>query len=250
MDKLVYQRTDKTKEFKMTMIIQNKRFGLAALTGFGVMALMAGTAIAAPAATAQNAQSQLMTEASAGDANPAERGAFDFVKSVTDRGLKFLADPAAAQPAKQAEFRALLDSSFDLTTIGRFVLGRYWNTATPAQQTEFQQLFRTMIVDTYSARFSEYKGQKLDVKAYRSIGKGDTLVNSFMVPANGGTTVPIDWRVRKEGSSYKIVDVIVSGVSMSVTQRSDFASVIQRGGGNVDALLNEMRGGHQAVAPK
>ena len=65
---------------------------------------------------------------------------------------------------------------------------------------------------------------------------------------NGGEEVQVDWRVRNKGGSYKIVDVLVAGVSMSVTQRSDFASVIQRGGGNVDALIAELKNGRGAKA--
>lgn len=233
------------------MVTILKTTGKSTLAGLSLLALSAGLASASPLKAYELPhQNSVVQVAATNQGGAVERGAFDFVKSVTDRGLKFLSGPSAGQPAKQAEFRGLLDSSFDLNTISRFVLGRYWNTATPAQQKEYQQLFRNMIVDTYSARFTEYKGQQLDVKSYRSIGKGDTLVTSYMIPANGGEQVQIDWRVRKNGAAYKIVDVIVAGVSMSVTQRSDFASVIQRGGGNIEALLTELRNGRSAAAPK
>ena len=62
-----------------------------------------------------------------------------------------------------------------------------------------------------------------------------------MINQPSGSDVSVDWRVRERGGSMKILDVIVEGVSMSVTQRSDFSSVIQRGGGNVDVLLDHLR---------
>ena len=115
--------------------------------------------------------------------------------------------------------------------------------ATPAQQKEYLGLFRKMVVDVYTARFNDYKGQKFEAKSFRSISPTDTLVTSFIVPADGGQNVQVDWRVRYKGGTYKIVDVLVSGVSMSVTQRSDFASVIQRGGGNVSVLIDHLKAG-------
>lgn len=171
----------------------------------------------------------------------AQDPAFTFVKQTTERGLSFLANPNLGEAQKTAEFRKLLNSSFDLDTIGRFTLGKFWNTATPAERAEFLGLFRKMVVDTYSNRFSEYKGQTLEVLSSRKIGS-DYLVSSVMKQPKGGSPdVKIDWRVRNKGAGFKIVDVIVEGVSMSVTQRSDFASVIQGSGGKVSALINSLK---------
>jgi phospholipid transport system substrate-binding protein len=167
--------------------------------------------------------------------------AFTFVKQTTDRGLSFLANPNLGEAQKRSEFRSLLNSSFDLDTIGRFALGKFWNTATPAERAEYMGLFRKMVVDTYSNRFSEYKGQVLEVLSSRKVGN-DYLVASVMrQPKGGGTDVKIDWRVRNKGAGFKIVDVIVEGVSMSVTQRSDFASVIQGSGGKVSTLIDSLK---------
>lgn len=127
-----------------------------------------------------------------------------------------------------------------MNTIGRFALGTYWKSASPAQQVEYQKLFRDMIIKVYSKRFSDYKGQQFVVKSARQENEKDSIVTSFIVPGDG-PEVKVDWRVRNKGGSYKIVDIVVEGVSMSQTQRADFASVIQRGGGDINVLLNELR---------
>ncbi len=219
---------------------------------FSTLILLSGTMLSTPVhatnSVADAPSGVTYTEASASQAGATERGAFDFVKSMTDRGLKFLADTNASKAQKTADFRKLLDESFDLETIGRFALGRYWNAATDTQKKDYLKLFKTMVVDVYSNRFEEYKGQKIEVRSFRSIGNQDTLVSSFMIPPNGGEEVQVDWRVRNKGGSYKIVDVLVAGVSMSVTQRSEFSSVIQRGGGNVDALIAQLKSGKAPVA--
>ncbi|HAJ90272.1 MAG TPA: hypothetical protein DCM27_04565 [Rhodospirillaceae bacterium] len=128
-----------------------------------------------------------------------------------------------------------------MEAIGRFTLGRYWNVATPAQQTEYQALFRKMVVNVYAQRFGDYKGQKFEVKSARPVGNEDVLVSSFIIPTDGSDNIQVDWRVRNRGGSFKIVDVLVAGVSMSVTQRSDFSSVIQRGGGKLDVLIDYLK---------
>lgn len=168
-------------------------------------------------------------------------GAENFIDNMAKRALDFLGNASNTQDQKTASFRKLLNDSFDLETIGRFVLGRYWKTSTTQQRDEYQRLFRQMVVDVYAKRFGDYKGQKFETRGYRADGEKDTIVTSFIVPAEG-PEVQVDWRVRYKNGRYQIVDVIVEGVSMSVTQRSEFAAVIQRGGGDVQVLLAHLRG--------
>lgn len=167
-------------------------------------------------------------------------GAKNMITAMTQKGVSFLGDTSLNDDQRAAEFRKLLNESFDMAAIGRFALGRNWKTATPAQQSEYQKLFKEMIVKTYSRRFKEYNGQKVEVKSVRADGATDAIVSSVIIPPSG-PEVAVDWRVRQVGGGYKVVDILVEGVSMALTQRSDFSSVIQRGGGNIDVLLEQLR---------
>lgn len=170
-----------------------------------------------------------------------EQGALNFVKATAEKGLTFLSRPNSTEAEKTAEFKKLLNNSFDMDSIARFSLGRYWNTANAAQQKEYTALFKKMVVNVYTQRFGDYKGQKFEVKSSRPVGNGDVLVMSQIIPTDGSDSIQVDWRVRNKAGTYKIVDVLVAGVSMSVTQRSDFSSVIQRGGGTIDVLINHLK---------
>ncbi len=185
-------------------------------------------------------QGGLLTVVAANAAGSEVEGAKNFIAGMGERGINFLGNEKMSMEAKKAEFAKLLNDSFDMNTISRFSLGQYWRTATPAQQKEYQKLFNTMVVKVYSNRFSEYKGQKFEVRNARKENDKDAVVSSFIVPTSG-PEVRVDWRVRNKGGSYKVVDIIVEGVSMGQTQRADFSSVIQRGGGNVEALLDHLR---------
>ncbi|MDD5586852.1 MAG: ABC transporter substrate-binding protein, partial [Alphaproteobacteria bacterium] len=97
-------------------------------------------ALAAPPAVAPNA-----TEAAAA-ATPQGK----FIQDLGDKALSILADKNNAADQRNAKFRQMMRDSFDLTTIGRFVLGRNWLAATPEQQKEYMHLFEELVVKTYS----------------------------------------------------------------------------------------------------
>lgn len=212
---------------------------------FQMMVFAVALAVAIPQAHAEMgsagtpAEPRLLVDAA--DKAKMESGARDFVDQMGKKAISFLGNAEYSQDEKEAEFRRLLRNSFDMKTIGRFALGRYWSVATPEQQKEYLKLFENMVVDVYAARFNEYKGQTLDMAGARPDGEKDTVVTSYIVAPGGSQKIQVDWRVRKRDSEYKIVDVIIEGVSMSLTQRSDYASVIQRGGGDVVALLEHLR---------
>lgn len=163
----------------------------------------------------------------------------EFITGMAQEGIGFLGNEDLTHDTRRAEFKKLLYVHFDMETIGRFALGRYWRVATKKERAEYQRLFRDMVVDVYSKRFEEYNGQDLQVSGSRMQGD-DIIVHSFIV-FDSAPEVRVDWRVRYKNGRYHVIDVIVEGVSMTLTQRSDFSSVIQRGGGTVEALLEHMR---------
>jgi len=142
---------------------------------------------------------------------------------------------------REQQFLALFEEGFDVPAISRFVLGPYWRAASEPQRDEFQKLFKAYIVHAYAVRFNQYTGQKLQIKGSRQDGETVVLVASLIDGAPGGPPIKVDWRVGKSEQGLKIVDVIVEGISMAVTERQEFGSVIQRGGGQVEALLKVLR---------
>jgi len=140
---------------------------------------------------------------------------------------------------RQARFRELLQNDFDVPSIGQFVLGRYWRAATPQEQQEFLQLFQEYVVQAYSARLGEYGGAPFRVTGSRPAG--DEVVVTSEIARPGAPPIQIDWFLINRGGALKITDVYVGGVSMKVTQRDEFSAVIQRNGGQIGALLVQLR---------
>jgi len=159
-----------------------------------------------------------------------------FVNDLLSKALQSLADKSMSDEQREKQFRATLDANFDMPFISRFVLGRYWRTASDQDKQAFQKLFEDYVVRAYSARFSQYSGEQVKVTGARPENDTVTLVTSQIIRPNGAPPAKIDWRVRKQGNELRVVDIDVEGVSMLVTQREEFGSVIQRSGGTVAAL--------------
>jgi phospholipid transport system substrate-binding protein len=145
-------------------------------------------------------------------------------------------DPAI----RQARFRQLFHEDFDSAGIARFVLGRYWRSASEEEQQEFVRLFEDYVVYVYTARLANFGGETFKIRGSRSDGDG-MIVSTDVVSPGAASPLKIDWRLVNDNGALKINDVIVEGVSMTVTQRSEFASVVQRNGGQVRGLIALMR---------
>ncbi len=172
----------------------------------------------------------------AGKSSPPEA----FVENLSKVAIETLSIRDIQQSERNHRFRVLLNQNFDVPTIARFALGRYWRIASTEQQQEYMRLFENVIVGTYSARFSKYSGQKIQVLGSKT-EIDSTIVNSRLINPDGSEPVKIDWRLKPDGGNFKITDLIVEGVSLSTTQRSEYASVIERNGGEIESLLKILR---------
>jgi phospholipid transport system substrate-binding protein len=192
----------------------------------------AGTILTPMHAVAQDAAS---------DTQQAQAPAGKFVQDLGDHVIALMANQSLTADQRNQQYRDMLRTAFDLKTIGHFVIGRAWNTATPEQQQEYMTLFEKLVLKTYGDRLNFYDGETFHVKGTRPESDKDTMVNSEIGHADGSAATKIDWRVRQEGGKMAIIDVVVEGVSQSVTQRQEYSSIIERDGGKIDGLLDLMR---------
>jgi phospholipid transport system substrate-binding protein len=174
----------------------------------------------------------------AGVPDALQANANGFVQSLGKQAVAIVAK-ASTQQQRDAQFHDLLVKSFDLQTIGHFVMGRSWNAATPDQQQKYMHLFEGLIVKTYGDRLSLYTGENFHAKDARAESERDIIVNSEITHPDGSAPTTIDWRLRLKDQQLKVIDVVVEGVSLSVTQRQEYASVIQQSG--IDGLLALMQ---------
>ena len=160
-----------------------------------------------------------------------------FINQLGVQAIQVLG-PSVPPAARVQRFRELFASDFDLPRIGQFVLGRYWRVATPEQQAQFLGLLREYLAQAYAGRLAEYAGEKF--QALSAQPQGDETIVFSEITRNNGGKIRVEWHVDNRGG-WKITDAYVAGVSMAVTQRDEFASVIQQGGGSIQYLLDRLR---------
>jgi len=184
--------------------------------------------------------SLLITSASATAAtNAIAADASVFMSELWGQTAEVLSKKASSAE-RLARFRQLFQADFDGPGIARFVLGRYWRSASEQEQQEFLKLFEDYVVFVYGTRLSNFNGETFKIRGSRTDERG-TIVSTDIISPGGEAPIKVDWRLITDHGSFKINDVIIEGISMLVTQRSEFASVIQRHGGQVGELLEMMR---------
>ncbi|MCW5748488.1 MAG: ABC transporter substrate-binding protein [Alphaproteobacteria bacterium] len=170
----------------------------------------------------------------AGPAAAQDAGA--LISGIANKVLALLR-AGVSDDERERALAEILRDSFNMPAIGRMVLGRHWNVATPEQRQRFLAAFEKAEVKAYSNRFKEYAGQSLIVgKVTRN--SPQEMVDAQIIQPNG-QPIKLVWEV----VDGKIVDVTIEGVSMAITRRSDFNAYIQRHG--IDGLIAELerRGG-------
>jgi phospholipid transport system substrate-binding protein len=146
---------------------------------------------------------------------------------------------SGAAAAKQAALEKLIDRDVDISAVARFCLGRFWRSATPAQQTDYTGLFRSVLVKNITGKVGEYQGVTMTVG--KAQARDDDVAVSSVVTRPNNAPSKVDWVVSAAGGAPKVIDVIAEGTSLRLTQRSDYASFLSRNNNDVQALIDAMR---------
>ena len=173
------------------------------------------------------------------DASKAE----DFIKNVTKEGIEELINSNASDEEKKARFTKLFNEDLDLDFIGKFVLGRYWRTATTKQRNDFIDVYRKLNIQTWSARFNEFKGKNfefLGTEKANSKANDQVYVNT-QVPMPEGEPAAVKWRVKETNGKMRIVDIIIENVSLAITSQKEYTSYIQKSPDGIDGLIKDLK---------
>jgi phospholipid transport system substrate-binding protein len=119
--------------------------------------------------------------------------------------------------------------SHDLPQIARITLGRYWNQLNAEQQTLFIDTFSKLSIATYANRFNSYAGETFKTTSEENPAPDETLVRSLFVQAQGETR-NFDYQLRRSDGRWRIINIIVDGVSDLALKRADYSSILGREG--------------------
>ena len=166
-----------------------------------------------------------------------------FVQQNIDRGYAILNDISPSTEDRGVKFRALLKSIVDSRRVALFTLGVYARSASPAQIDDFANTFSEFVTAVLQHDIAGNPGQTLTVTGSVVRAPDDVIVNAKLTGSARSNGAPIDlgFRVRKDDrGADTLVDLQVQGVSMALSQRSDFTAWLQQHHGNVPALTAEL----------
>lgn len=175
------------------------------------------------------------------DSAPAEA----FVQQSVNKGFGILKDTSLPKQERQAQFRTWLRSVIDFKRVAVFSLGSYAKNASDKQVDEFVNAFSDYLMSMFHLDGENVGSIPLAVTGSQTRSADDVIVNAKIggagAAAQAGTPMTISFRVRKDAAGKDvIVDILVGGVSVAVTQRDEFATFLQQHGGNVAELSEEL----------
>lgn len=200
------------------------------LTASVLSSLLAGTAFAAPA-----------------EAPPAfiKRVADNFIARLQSDHNK-LQNPAAIK----AIVRQNLDPYIDSQAFTRIVMGTYATNqnSTAAQRAQFEKNFRDTLIENYGTAFAKYSNQSYTMRPYKESGSRNPVVTIDF--NNKGEKIPVSFQLTDAGSQWKIRNINVSGIDLGLQFRNQFASTVQRNGGNLDKAIANFKPDADAAVNK
>ncbi len=146
----------------------------------------------------------------------------------------------APQAQRADELRQLVDQIVAVDQVGDYVLGRYRNVVTADQHSQYLALFHQLLSYNITYQIQAYQGVSFKVNSASVMGN-DVIVDTT-ISRPGQPPARVGWAVDEVNGSPKIVDVIVAGTSLRITERNDYASVVASNGGQISALLSAMQG--------
>ena len=161
-----------------------------------------------------------------------------FVENLGKQVIEKVSNVNLSESERIVNFRNLYLDSFDNYYISRFVLGQYWKRLDSNMRKQFIEIFNDYIVNTYAPKFKGWEGT---FKATDSLLENNYYNVKMNVLNKDGPTLKFMWKIYLDkNKNFKILDVNIDGVSMLVTQRAEFMSVIKNNPRGVIGLIEAM----------
>jgi phospholipid transport system substrate-binding protein len=176
-----------------------------------------------------------------GAAEPAPSSAAGTIQAFYDALVAVMKDgPSLGFAGRRDRLQPAVERAFDLPRMTQVAVGLRWNDLTPRQRQELIAAFTAYSAATYASRFTKFAGERFEVAAKTSATPEGVIVHTKLVPGGGDDPVRLDYLMRQADGQWKIEDVYLSGtISELATRRSEFTSVLARGG--PQALVDILR---------
>jgi phospholipid transport system substrate-binding protein len=175
-----------------------------------------------------------------------------LVKRIADETLASIRSDKELQAGNPAKIKTLIETKlvphFDTTRMTALAMGRNWRSASPEQQKELVEQFKTLLIRTYSNALTNYRDNTIGYKPLRANPGDNEVTVRSEVTRPGQAPIQIDYSMEKTPEGWKAYDVIVAGVSLVTNYRDEFNDTVRSSG--VDGLIKALQAKNQAPAAK
>jgi phospholipid transport system substrate-binding protein len=170
----------------------------------------------------------------------AQQAPNDMVQQVTDEVLDVVRKNRDIQNGGTAKVMELVDQKvlphFNFTRMTALAVGKDWRKASPQQQQQLADQFKTLLVRTYANALTGYSNQKVVYKPFKMKPEDTDVLVRTEIQQPGNKPVGLDYSLEcKDGGDWKVYDVTVSGISLVTNYRDQFAQEVRNGG--IDGLI-------------
>ena len=166
----------------------------------------------------------------------------DFVKELVDDAIIKLSDVSLNKDQKASFIKEIALENVDIKALSLYTLGELRKSSSKEDILKYQNSFEKYFLKSLTSRLSDYSSSKFEILGEDKKSANYTIINSKVLPDDGGPEIKIDWRVYTINPEKPLVrDLIIEGLSLARTQREEFNSVIQNGDGNIEVLFSNLR---------
>ncbi len=180
----------------------------------------------------------LVLASSASPVSAAVDPAEGYVSKIADDVMS-LANSGASGSALRSKFISVLNQYVNLRTIANVALGPYRKMLPPGEKDEFYTLFNNYAATLFVNHVDDFKGS--DLKIISTSKQGDFITIESEIQQNGGGGEQVKWRLIPADGDYKISDINVKGVWLTIATKKRFNDVLNRSKGDFAALFAELR---------
>lgn len=176
-------------------------------------------------------------------AGAAMPSAEEVVKDTADKVIARLTEQRAELDQHPEKIYSLINElvipHFDFVSMSKWVLGKTnWRNANTSQQDQFVSEFRTLLVRTYAKALLEYSEQEIIYHPANNDPNSNIVMVKTEIQQPGAKSVPINYTMHISGGEWKVIDVVVDGISLVATYRGSFAEEIRQNG--LDSLIRQL----------
>ncbi len=167
-----------------------------------------------------------------------EAGARAVISETVDEVLAVLRDKSVPTEERIRLLEQIVYGRFDLYVMSRLVLARNWKRFSDEQKAEYVEEFKQYLTNSYGSRIERYDQQEVEIVGEREEPRGDVVIQTKI---RGGEFegALVDYRLRKQDEGWRVIDVVIEGISMVSNYRDQFKSIVSTGG--PELLLQKLR---------